>query len=76
VPLLVSCWHCKRAVLIVPRLTERDLAWLCDHLAACEPDDPSIGLGVGAILRHFRLVEIEGEPETDRAALNGGRYAR
>ena len=57
-PILVSCWHCKRGVLMVPRLTERELAWLVDHLAACDPDDPSVGLGVGNLLRHFRVVEI------------------
>src|SRR6266705_426932 len=45
-PILVSCWHCKRAVLMAPRLTERELVWLWDHLGGCAPDDPSIGLGV------------------------------
>jgi len=75
-PILVSCWHCRRAVLMVPRMTERELVWLWDHLGGCDPDDPSIGMGVGNILRHFRVVEIEGSAETDRAARNGGRYAR
>ena len=75
-PILVSCWHCKRAVLMVPRMAERELAWLCDHLAACDPDDPSIGLGVGNLLRHFRVVEVEGERGTGRAPRNGERYAR
>ena len=75
-PILVSCWHCKRPVLMVPRMTERQLAWLWNHLAACDPDDPSIGLGVGSILRHFRMVEIEEAPGTDRAAFGGERHAR
>jgi len=57
-------------------MTERELVCLWDHLGACDPDDPSIGMGVGNILRHFRVVEIEGSAETDRAARNGGRYAR
>ena len=75
-PILASCWHCKRAVLMALRVTERELHWLLDHLAACDPDDPSIGLGVGDILRHFRMVEIEGAPGTDRTARNGERHAR
>ena len=75
-PILVSCWHCKRAVLMVPRMTERELVRLWDHLGGCDPDDPSIGLSVGNILRHFRVVEIEGSAGTDRAAPNGGRYER
>ena len=79
-PILVSCWHCKRAVLIVPRLTERELILLgdhlVDHLAACGCDHPYIGLAVENLLRHFRVVEIEREPGPDRAARNGERYAR
>ena len=75
-PILVSCWHCNRAVLMVPRMTERELVRLWDHLRGCDPDDPSIGLSVGNILRHFRVVEIEGGAGTDRAARNGGRYER
>ena len=70
-PILVSCWRCKQPVLMVAGRSESDLAWLCDHLAACAPEDPCIGLGVGAIRRHFRLVEIEEELEADRAAGSG-----
>ena len=79
-PVLVSCWHCKRAVLMVQRMTERELVLLgdhlADHLAACGRDDPPLGLGVENLLRHFRVVEVEGERGTDRAARNGERYAR
>ena len=75
-PILVSCWRCKRAVLMVPRMSERELVWLCDHLAVCDPDDASIGLGVGNLLRHFRLVEFKGERGTDRLARDGERYVR
>ncbi len=60
-PILVSCWHCKRAVLMVPRMTERELVRLWDHLGGCDPDDPSIGLS----------VEMEGGMNDDD--LDGGR---
>ncbi len=80
-PLLVSCRHCKRPVVMVPRLTEREVVWLWDHLASCDSDalsldDQFIRPGVENLLRHFRVIELDGRVGVDRAAGNGGRYAR
>jgi len=80
--IFVSCWHCKRPVLTVPRMTEIELLSLWDHLAVCDHpvdpslDDPSIRLGADHVLRHFRVVEIDDRARTNRAALAGERYAR
>jgi hypothetical protein len=71
-PLLVSCRHCKRPVVMVPRLTEREVVWLWDHLASCDSDalsldDQVIRPGVENLLRHFRVIEIDGRVGVDRA---------
>jgi len=58
VQILVSCWHCKRAVLIDRRTDRRDLVRLRDHLADCRPDDPSDAPSDEAVLRHFRVVVV------------------
>jgi hypothetical protein len=76
-PIFVSCIHCKRPVLVVPRMSDREVVWLYEHLAACESDDPSLEAGVGSVLSHFRTVRFEAERQTERAvARSGARYAR
>jgi hypothetical protein len=56
---LVSCLHCKRAVLMAPGKERRDVMRLRDHLADCRPDDPSEVVRDADVLRHFRVVLIE-----------------
>ena len=63
---LVSCWHCKRAVLMDQCMARRDLVLLRDHLADCLHDDPSHVLDDDEVLRHFRVVVIEEEQATNR----------
>jgi len=77
--IFVSCWHCKRPVLTVPRLAEGELVALSEHLELCDPDDPALddpfmGLSADHLLRHFRVVAFEEAPE--RAARHGERQAR
>ena len=79
-PVLVSCRHCKRAVLISAHVTEREIGALADHLAACEPPVRVVG-GSGAgtmmnVLRYFRVAEIERDRRADRATRGRGRYVR
>ena len=38
----------------------RDVARLRDHLAECRPDDPPDALADADVLRHFRLVLVDG----------------
>jgi len=74
---LVSCCHCKRAVLIAPTITERELGTLSDHLATCDASDrsPDVDLArLPAVLACFRVVEIDRHQGTDRATRRGGRY--
>jgi len=76
---LVSCRHCKRAVLIAARVTEREIGALSAHLAACEPPLRVVGdsgAGMMCVLRYFRVAEIERERRPDRAIRGRGRYVR
>jgi len=59
VALLVSCRHCKRAVLMSGENIRAELALLRAHLAVCRPGDP-----VADALGHFRSVPIEDEETT------------
>ena len=59
--MLLSCCHCKRAVLMAEHITGTEVVvQLQRHLATCRPDD----LRIEDPLRHFRTVTIElaGEP--------------
>lgn len=56
---LVSCRHCKRAVLMAPGRERRDVMRLRDHLAECRPDDPAEALDDADVVEHFRFVLIE-----------------
>ena len=58
---LVSCCHCKRAVLLTGRITPAEMVQLLGHLAECRPDDPFDSVRVEEALRHFRRVAIETE---------------
>ncbi len=62
--LLVSCRHCKRAVLMIGEDVRAEVAFLRDHLAVCRPGDFAEDA-----LRHFRSVAIEGleTPATEYA---------
>ena len=79
--ILVSCWHCKRPVLTVPRMTDGELLSLSEHLAVCDHpdgpslDDPSVRLDADHVLRHFRAVEIDDRARTNRTARAGARHA-
>lgn len=78
-PVLVSCRHCKRAVLIAAHVTEREMGALSEHLAACEPPVRVVdgqGAGMVHVLRYFRVAEIERDRRTDRATRGRGRYVR
>ena len=71
---MLSCRHCKRAVLIGERITLTDVVELVRHLATCAPDDPFDSTLVEDSLRHFRRVAIEGEEGPNRdAAIPAGR---
>ncbi len=50
-PILVSCWHCKRAVLVVPRMNERELAWLLDHRLEGELSPNTVATSVATATR-------------------------
>ena len=71
---MLSCRHCKRAVLIGERITLTDVVELVRHLATCAPDDPFDSTLVEDSLRHFRRVAIESEEGPNRdAAIPAGR---
>jgi len=62
---MLSCRHCKRAVLIGERITPADVVELVHHLAGCTPDEPFDSILAEDSLRHFRRVAIESEEGTE-----------
>jgi len=65
---MLSCRHCKRAVLIGERITPADVVELVHHLAECTPDESFDSILVEESLWHFRRVAIEAEEGTKRDA--------
>jgi hypothetical protein len=67
----VTCLHCHRLVMVVPRIGTPELEQLREHLLGCCPQQimDLIGLaGVETTLRHFRVVSMgTEEPPPDAA---------
>jgi len=59
---LLSCSHCKRAVLLSETVTAAELERLLCHLGECRPNEPLASTRVEDILRHFRKVTIGPSP--------------
>jgi hypothetical protein len=57
--LLVSCSHCKHALLMVQRITRAELDRLRLHLRECRADHPVELTRIEDAPRHFRTVAIE-----------------
>jgi hypothetical protein len=58
----VTCLHCHRLVMVVPRIGTLELERLRVHLLGCCPEQiiDLIGLaGVETTLRHFRVVPTD-----------------
>lgn len=73
---LVSCCHCKRAVLLAGRFTPAEMVQLSGHLADCRPDDPFDSVRVEDAVRHFRRVAIETEERPVNTVQFGGSNGR